>query len=170
MSAGAVEGVAWAKPVAAKPLLTSVKSLCNNQVMSKPHTPTTLTLSKPRDEANAKSFPSVVDRSTIFGGYRDDLAMASIETALKFVGDEVGHMVTSTEVAFGTGLGQHGALSTLAVLTSWNFVANLGTNSAGRYVYARTTRPTRDLDRARHEAWLRVMVARDQAARKQVAA
>jgi hypothetical protein len=136
-----------------------------------------LTLSRPRDEEHAKSYPLVKDRDTIFGGgVSDDAAMLYVEAALIFVGDEVGRMVTTDEVAYGATvrdgrhIGRHQALSAMSVLSSWGFVANLGENHAGRYIWARTTKSTRLLGIERNGTWLSVMQARDRAARAKAAA
>jgi hypothetical protein len=129
----------------------------------------------PRDEQYASQYTLVKDRSTIFGGgWSDDAAMRVIVDVLDYIGDDLGRMVKTTEVAWATmpgrqrSLGQSIALSALSVLDSWGFVANLGEVN-GRYVYARTSKPARQLGHERHMSWLGCMQARERTAREKQA-
>ena len=127
----------------------------------------------PRDEQHASQYPLVKDRSTIGVCHTDDASMRVIVDVLDFIGDELGRMVKTTEVAYakinGRSLGRHTALSALAVLSSWGFVANLGEVN-GRYVYARTSKPARQLGIERQLSYLRVIQARDRKAREEALA
>lgn len=122
----------------------------------------------PRDEQNAKLYPELLpgDRQTIFSGWSNDAAARVCAAVLDYIGDEVGRMVKTTEIAWTklpgltSQLGRMTALSALAVLAEWGFVANLGMDNSGRYIYARTTKSTRLFEIARHESWLRTIQAR----------
>lgn len=128
---------------------------------------TELTLSKPRDEYHASQYPEVKDRQTIFSDRPDDVAMLYVETVLMVFGDEVGGMLTTSEVAAKLKIGREKALSSCSVLESWGFLANLGVGKDGRYIFCRTTKPSWDLDYARHTSWLRCMQARSRRVREE---